>query len=88
MFQASGKDAFWTSPWEGVSGVPIQEETPGQTKDVLERFISHLAWNMKHLVVPPEELVEVAGERNVLMYLLRLLTPGPGDGKASENETK
>ena len=33
---ASGQDDSWTSPWGGVSGMPVWEETPGQSKDTLE----------------------------------------------------
>lgn len=32
---ASGQDNSWTPPWEGVSGMSIQEETPGQTLEML-----------------------------------------------------
>ena len=38
MVQASGQDASWTSPWGGVSGMPIWAETPGQTQDILKRL--------------------------------------------------
>ena len=48
--------------------MPIQEETPGQT-------ISRLAW--ENLGVPQEMLVEVAGERNTWISLLKLLLPQP-----------
>ena len=37
MVQTSGQDASWTSPWGGVLGMPIRE-TPGQTKDMMERL--------------------------------------------------
>ena len=36
MVWASGQDASWTSPWGGVLGMPIKDETPGKTKDTLE----------------------------------------------------
>ena len=38
VVQASGQDASWMSPWGGVSGMPIWEETRGQTQDTLERL--------------------------------------------------
>ena len=36
VVRASGQDASWTSPWGGVSDMPIQEEILGQTRDMLE----------------------------------------------------
>ena len=50
------------------------EEAPGKTQDTLEG-LSRLAWEC--LRVPQEELVEVAGEREVWASLLRLLPPRP-----------
>ena len=38
MVRASGQDAFRTPPMGGISGMPIREETPWQTKDTLERL--------------------------------------------------
>ena len=73
LVQASCQDAPWTSPQGDVSGTPILEESPGQTKDLLENYISQLAW--VHLGVPLEELVEVDGERSIWISLLRLLPP-------------
>ena len=37
-FQHLVWDAPWTSLWGGVLGMPIWEETPGQTKDTLKRL--------------------------------------------------
>ena len=31
----NGQDASWTSPWGGVSGMPMWEETPGQDVGVV-----------------------------------------------------
>ncbi|TWW54275.1 hypothetical protein D4764_0276250 [Takifugu flavidus] len=41
-------------------------------------YISRLAW--ERLGVPPEKLMEVAGERAVWASLLKLLPPRPGSG--------
>ena len=51
MVQASGQDASWMSPWGGVSGMPIWEETLGQTKDTLERL--YLLAGLGTLCCPP-----------------------------------
>lgn len=39
----------------------------------------------KHLWIPPEELEEVAGEREAWDSLLRLLSPRPNPGKTAED---
>ena len=57
--------------------MPIQEETPGQTKDM----IISLSWFGNILVSPPEELLEVATERNVWLSLLKLLPRNPDSDK-------
>ena len=50
----------------------IRLDTPGQTEDTLEKlYISRLAW--ERLGVLPEELVDVARETNIWIFLLRLL---------------
>lgn len=36
MVRASGKDAFWTPPLGGVSGLSNREETSGPPQDTLE----------------------------------------------------
>ncbi|PWA13830.1 hypothetical protein CCH79_00020495 [Gambusia affinis] len=41
-------------------------------------YVSRLAW--ERLGIPPEELVEVAGEREVWAALLKLLPPRPDPG--------
>ena len=38
MVQGTGQEASWTSHWGGDSGMSILEETPGQTKEALERL--------------------------------------------------
>ena len=48
----------------------IWEETPGQTKDTLERL--YLSAGLGMSWCPPEELVEVAVERSVWVSLLRV----------------
>ena len=51
MVWVSGHDASWTSPRGGMSGMSIQEETPGQTEDVLERL--YLSWLGNVSFFPP-----------------------------------
>lgn len=38
----SGRNAYGMSPRGGVVGMNSQEETPGQTRNMLERFLSDL----------------------------------------------
>ena len=38
VVRASGQNASWTFPWGGVSGMPIQKETPGPIEETLERL--------------------------------------------------
>ena len=54
------------------------EETPGGADPghCWRDYISGLSW--ERLGIPPEELVEVAGERTVWASLLRILPPRPG----------
>jgi len=47
------------------------EETPGKTQDTLERLC--LSADLGTPRVPPEELEEVAGDRDVWASLLKLL---------------
>ena len=61
MVWASGQIVSWTSPWGGVSGVPILEESPGQTKNMLERL--HVSASLEPYCFLSEELV--AKERGV-----------------------
>ncbi|KAI3364646.1 hypothetical protein L3Q82_011430 [Scortum barcoo] len=62
-----------------------REEASGKTQDTLERLcLSRLAW--ERLGVPPEELEEVSGVREVWASLLRLLPPcDPVPDQADEN---
>ena len=62
------RDLVWTPP-----GHLPGEETPGQTKDPLERL--YLSADLG-----TEELVEVARERSVCLSLPRLLPPRPRPG--------
>ena len=57
-----------TSPWGRVSDTPIQEETPVQTVDTLERL--HLTAGWERLGVPLEEFLEVTAEGNVSLIRL------------------
>lgn len=71
---ASGQDAFWMAPWSGVPATShwvrrCPEEDPGQHK----RLSLVLAW--EGLGIPPEELAQVAGEREVWVSLFKLLPP-------------
>ena len=59
-----------TSPWGGVLGMPVQEDTWGRPRTHWRDYISRLAWEC--LGFPTEELLEVTGERNVWISLLRL----------------
>ena len=40
MVWAFGQDSSWTSPWGGVSSMPIQEETPGAEQGHAVEIIS------------------------------------------------
>ena len=51
MVRASVQDVSLTSPWGGVSGMPIREETPGQTNDTLERL--YLSAGLRTSWFPP-----------------------------------
>ena len=70
---ASGQDASWTSPWGVVSGMPIGEETLGQTEDTLERL--YLSTGLGTSRCPTGRVGGLAGERSVWMSLLKLLHP-------------
>ncbi|KAI3369606.1 hypothetical protein L3Q82_025320 [Scortum barcoo] len=65
--------------WGGVPGMSHREEASGKTQDTLERTMS-LGWPGNASRVPPEELEEVSGVREVWASLLRLLPPRPGPG--------
>ncbi|TWW80933.1 hypothetical protein D4764_01G0007480 [Takifugu flavidus] len=62
----------------GVQGMSSQKETPRKTQDTWRDYVSRLAW--ERLGIPPDELEEVAGEREVWASLLRLLPPRPDPG--------
>ena len=64
--------------------MPIQEETLGPTKNMLER-LSGLAWEC--LDVPLEELVEVGRERTVWIFRLRLFPTWTGRSGQKRNKT-
>lgn len=50
-------DGALTLPWGGVPGMSIQEKSPGQTQDMLERF--SLSAGLEVPRDPPEMLAEV-----------------------------
>ncbi|KAK3567833.1 hypothetical protein QTP86_027230 [Hemibagrus guttatus] len=50
-------------PGEVFRACPTGEEAPGKTQDTLERLCLSLAW--ERLGVPPEELEDVSGEREI-----------------------
>ncbi|TWW77405.1 hypothetical protein D4764_12G0007950 [Takifugu flavidus] len=53
-------------------------ETPGKTQTRWRDYVSRLVWEC--LGITPDELEEVAGEREVWASLLRLLPPRPDPG--------
>ncbi|TWW81724.1 hypothetical protein D4764_01G0015390 [Takifugu flavidus] len=62
-----------------LGGVLDMSHRPrGRPRTRWRDYISRLAW--ERLGVPPEELMEVAGERAVWASLLKLLPPRPGSG--------
>ncbi|TWW77246.1 hypothetical protein D4764_12G0006360 [Takifugu flavidus] len=65
---------------------PTGRRPCGRPRTRWRDYISRRAWD--RLGVPPEELIEVAGERAVWASLLKLLPLRPGSGLAAENETK
>ena len=69
-----------------VLAMPIWEETPGQTKDMLERL--HLSAGLGMSRCPPGGVGGSGWERNIWISILRLLPMLPGPGKAAENKTK
>ncbi|KAI3372703.1 hypothetical protein L3Q82_023166 [Scortum barcoo] len=54
-----------------------REEASGKTQDTLEKLCLWLRLAWERLGVPPEELEEVSGVREVWASLLRLLPPRP-----------
>ncbi|TWW71137.1 hypothetical protein D4764_17G0006200 [Takifugu flavidus] len=65
-------------PLEVFRTCPTGRRPRGQPRTRWRNYISRLAW--ERLGVPPEELMEVAGEKAVWASLLKLLPPQPGSG--------
>ena len=63
-------------PGEVFRARPTGRRPRGRPRTRWGDYISQLAW--ERLGIPPEELVEVAGERAVWASLLRMLPPRPG----------
>ncbi|TWW71221.1 hypothetical protein D4764_17G0007040 [Takifugu flavidus] len=63
-------------PLEVFRTCPTGRRPRGRPRTRWRDYISRLAW--ERLGVPPEELMEVAGERAVWASLLKLLPPRPG----------
>ena len=78
MAWTSVLDASWTPPWGGGPGT--RRRPRGRPRTRWRDYVSRLAW--ERLGVPPEELEEVSGVREVWASLLRLLPPRPGPGLA------
>ncbi|KAI3363344.1 hypothetical protein L3Q82_011969 [Scortum barcoo] len=75
---------FPPSPMGGVPGMSHREEALGEDPGHAGDYVSRLAW--ERLGVPPEELEEVSGVREVWASLLRLLPPRPGPGSSCSNK--
>lgn len=84
---ALGGSSIWPLgplPREVVLGLAIWEQTPGRTKDMLEKLYPlGPAW--ERLRTLPEELVEVDEERDISASLLRQWPPWPGPRWAVDN---
>ncbi|KAK3566178.1 hypothetical protein QTP86_028416 [Hemibagrus guttatus] len=65
-------------PGEVFRACPTGKRPWGRPRTRWRDYVSRLAW--ERLGVPPEELEEVSGEREVWASLLRLLPPRPGSG--------
>ncbi|KAK3560563.1 hypothetical protein QTP86_010899 [Hemibagrus guttatus] len=65
-------------PGEVFRACPTGKRPRGRPRTRWRDYVSRLAW--ERLGVPPEELEEVSGEREVWASLLRLLPPRPGSG--------
>ncbi|TWW69196.1 hypothetical protein D4764_18G0000020 [Takifugu flavidus] len=65
-------------PGEVFRACPSGRRPPGRPKTRWRDYVSRLAW--ERLGIPPDELEEVAGEREVWASLLRLLPPRPDPG--------
>ncbi|KAK3571285.1 hypothetical protein QTP86_005921 [Hemibagrus guttatus] len=65
-------------PGKVFRACPTRKRPQGRPRTRWRDYVSRLAW--ERLGVPPEELEEVSGEREVWASLLRLLPPRPGSG--------
>ena len=65
-------------PGEVFRACPARRRPQGRPRTRWRDYVSQLAW--ERLGVPPEELEEVSGEREVWASLLRLLPLRPGHG--------
>ncbi|TWW60624.1 R2 Retrovirus-related Pol polyprotein from type I retrotransposable element [Takifugu flavidus] len=65
-------------PGEVFRACPSGKRPPGRPRTRWRDYVSRLAW--ERLGIPPDELEEVAGEREVWASLLRLLPPRPDPG--------
>ncbi|TWW76618.1 hypothetical protein D4764_12G0000080 [Takifugu flavidus] len=65
-------------PGEVFRACPSGKRPPGRPRTRWRDYVSRLAWEC--LGIPPDELEEVAGEREVWDSLLRLLPPRPDPG--------
>ncbi|KAK3511307.1 hypothetical protein QTP70_000398 [Hemibagrus guttatus] len=65
-------------PGEVFRACPTWKRPRGRPRTRWRDYVSRLAW--ERLGVPPEELEDVSGEREVWASLLRLLPPQPGSG--------
>ena len=65
-------------PREVFQACPTGRRPRGRPRTRWRDYVSRLAW--ERLGIPPEELEEVSGVREVWASLLRLLPPRPGSG--------
>ncbi|TWW63827.1 RNA-directed DNA polymerase from mobile element jockey [Takifugu flavidus] len=65
-------------PGEVFRECPSGRRPPGRPRTRWRDYVSRLVW--ERLGIPPDELEEVAGEREVWASLLRLLPPRPDPG--------
>ncbi|TWW71143.1 hypothetical protein D4764_17G0006260 [Takifugu flavidus] len=65
-------------PGEVFRACPSGRRPPGRPRTCWRDCVSRLVW--ERLGIPPDELEEVAGEREVWASLLRLLPPRPNPG--------
>ncbi|GAA6078097.1 uncharacterized protein LOC111191400, partial [Tachysurus ichikawai] len=65
-------------PGEVFRAYPTGRRPRGRPRTRWRDYVSRLAW--ERLGIPPEELEEVSGEKEVWVSLLSLLPPRPGPG--------